>query len=68
MSEQLNFRVLRGILETGNTHPDFFAMCDMLEGSHPITPDPNQHWVALQHETLGTEGTQVTQLSGRRAG
>jgi hypothetical protein len=32
------FKVLRDILKTGNTHPDFFAMCDLLETSN-IVPD-----------------------------
>ena len=32
------FKVLRDILKTGNTHPDFFAMCDLLEASN-IVPD-----------------------------
>ena len=27
------FHALRDILSTGNTHPDFFAMCDLLENN-----------------------------------
>lgn len=35
------FKVLRAILQTGDTHADFFAMCDLLESSSLATIDPN---------------------------
>jgi hypothetical protein len=30
------FKVLREILMTGNTHHDFLAMCDLLDGIPPV--------------------------------
>lgn len=35
------FKVLREILMTGNTHHDFLAMCDSLDGIPP--PNDNTH-------------------------
>lgn len=31
---------------TGDTHPDFFAMCDMLERDNLLVFDSNQHVAA----------------------